>query len=122
MLASKFSDIRILLSSDITSNSRVLFDREIGSRVRKIAPFLTYDSDPYVVIADGRLLWIMDGLTTSDAFPFAEKYVGGINYIRNSVKATVDAYTGQTDFYIIDSGDPVAATYSKIFPWPFQDG
>jgi uncharacterized membrane protein (UPF0182 family) len=120
MLASKFSDIRILLSSDITSNSRVLFDREIGSRVRKIAPFLTYDSDPYVVIADGRLVWIMDGLTTSDAFPFAEKYVGGINYIRNSVKATVDAYTGQTDFYIIDSGDPVAATYSKIFPGLFK--
>jgi uncharacterized membrane protein (UPF0182 family) len=120
MFASKFSDLRILLSSDITSNSRVLFDREIGRRVRKIAPFLIYDSDPYIAIADGRLVWIMDGLTTSDAYPFAERYVGGINYIRNSVKVTVDAYTGQTEFYIIDHGDPVAVTYSKIFPGLFK--
>jgi len=121
MFATKFSDARLLLSSDITSDSRILFDREIGQRARKIVPFLSYDSDPYIVVADGRLIWILDGLTTSDRYPFSERYVGGINYIRNSVKVTIDAYTGQTDFYLIDRNDPVAVTYAKIFPGLFKE-
>ena len=120
MFATKFSDVRLLLSRDITADSRLLFARHILTRVRKIAPFLTYDSDPYAVVADGRLVWMINAFTTSTMYPMSERYNGGINYIRNSVKITVDAYTGEVDFYLVDETDPLAIAYSKVFPGLFK--
>lgn len=120
MFATKFGDTRLLLSRDITANSRVLFARQILMRVRKIAPFLIYDSDPYAVVADGRLVWMINGFTTSTMYPMSERYGGGINYIRNSVKITIDAYTGEVDFYLVDEADPLAMAYSRVFPGLFK--
>lgn len=111
---------KFLLSQDITSESKVLIHRNIVERVNKIAPFLEYDSDPYIVISEGKLFWIMDAYTTSDKFPFAQP-MGDINYVRNSVKVVIDAYNGTTKFYITDETDPIAQTYSKIFPDLFTD-
>lgn len=111
---------KFLLSQDITSESKILIHRNIVERVNKIAPFLEYDSDPYIVISEGKLFWIMDAYTTSDKFPFAQP-VGDINYVRNSVKVVIDAYDGTTKFYITDKTDPIAETYSKIFPDLFTD-
>lgn len=88
-------------------------------RINKIAPFLSYDKDPYIVISNDRLYWIVDGYTTSSSYPFAQPK-DGINYIRNSVKVVVDAYDGTTNFYISDESDPIAMTYSKIFPNLFK--
>lgn len=111
---------KILISSAISSNSRILMNREIMSRVKKIAPFLEYDEDPYPVINDGKLLWIIDGYTTSDRYPFSEPQ-DDINYIRNSVKVTVDAYNGDVNFYIIDEKDPIIKNYSSIFKGLFKN-
>ncbi|KEI00804.1 hypothetical protein ADU90_13015 [Clostridium botulinum] len=113
-------DIKFLLSSDITSNSRILIRRNIGDRVRKIAPFLSYDSNPYIVINNGKLYWVIDAYTTSTRYPFSEP-IEGTNYMRNSVKVIIDAVNGTTDFYITDKNDPVVLTYSKIFPKLFKD-
>jgi hypothetical protein len=113
----RFRSLKTLLSDDLTAESRVLFHRRISERVRHIAPFLTYDPDPYLAIVDGRLVWVQDAYTTSDGYPYAQPVPGGgINYIRNSVKVTVDAYHGRTTFYLVDPADPVAATLSRIFP------
>ena len=120
IFAIKEQNSKFLLSQDITSESKVLIHRNIVERVNKIAPFLEYDSDPYIVISEGKLFWIMDAYTTSDKFPFAQP-VGDINYIRNSVKVVIDAYNGTTKFYITDETDPIAQTYSKIFPDLFTD-
>lgn len=120
MFATKFGDVRLLLSRDIEADSRVLFARQILTRVRRIAPFLTYDSDPYAVVADGRLVWMVNAFTTSTMYPMSERYAGGINYIRNSVKITIDAYTGEVDFYLVDEADPLAMAYSKVFPGLFK--
>jgi uncharacterized membrane protein (UPF0182 family) len=84
--------------------------------VGRIAPFLSYDPDPYLAIVDGRLVWVQDAYTTSGRYPYSQPAAGGVNYIRNSVKATVDAYHGRTTFYLVDPADPVAATLSRIFP------
>lgn len=111
---------KILISSAINSNSRILMNREIMSRVKKIAPFLEYDEDPYPVINDGKLLWIIDGYTISDKYPFSEPQ-DNINYIRNSVKVTVDAYNGDVNFYVIDENDPVIKNYSSIFKGLFKN-
>ena len=91
MLATKFGDIRLLLSRDVTGESRILFDRDIVSRVRKIAPFLDYDGDPYVVIADERLVWMINAITSTSMPPMAQPFNRRTNYVRNSVKITVDA-------------------------------
>ena len=116
-----FDDLNILLSNYITSESRILFRRNIQNRVRAIAPFLRLDHDPYVVVSDGRLFWMQDAYTTSDWFPYAEPLPGGgTNYIRNSVKVVIDAYSGSVDFYIADRADPVIATYWRIFPGLFK--
>jgi hypothetical protein len=117
----RFGSLKILLSSDITDESRVLFDRHILRRVMKIAPYIAFDNDPYPVVAGGRIYWVIDGYTYSKWFPYSEPYGDGINYIRNSVKAVVDAYTGETDFYIFDSKDPIIRSYSKIFKDVFKD-
>jgi uncharacterized membrane protein (UPF0182 family) len=119
----KFSDLKILLTEYITPDSRVMFDRNIARRVRKIAPFLSYDRDPYIVIADGTLYWIQDAYTTSDLFPYSDPSGVGFNrfnYIRNSVKVVIDAYSGTVDFYVIDPKDPIAAVYQKIYPKLFK--
>jgi uncharacterized protein len=116
-----FSDVNLLLSSYISSDSRIMMRREIRERVRAIAPFLRLDHDPYLVISNGRLFWLQDAYTTSDYFPCAQPAQGlDLNYIRNSVKVIVDAYNGTVDFYLMDPAEPVAATYQRIFPKLFK--
>ncbi|HWR60038.1 MAG TPA: UPF0182 family protein [Clostridia bacterium] len=114
--------INFLLSQDINSNSKVLINRDIARRVQKIAPFLAYDEDPYIVIDEGRLYWIIDAYTISSRYPYSEKMNNqtSTNYIRNSVKVIIDAYNGTTDFYISDPNDPLINTYSKIFTTLFK--
>lgn len=119
IFALKEQNPKFILSNDITSDSKIILHKNIMERVNKIAPFLRYDKDPYVVISDNRLYWIVDGYTTSDKFPFSQP-MDGINYIRNSVKVVIDAYNGDTNFYVVDESDPIAMTYSKIFPELFK--
>ncbi|MEK7447059.1 MAG: UPF0182 family protein [candidate division NC10 bacterium] len=115
--AARFGEIKVLLSDDLTSESRVMIYREIGARVRQAAPFLRFDKDPYLVVTeDGRLVWMIDGYTTSDRYPYAQPVRGMGNYIRNSVKATVDAFHGTVTYYIADAEDPVIRTWAKAFP------
>ncbi len=114
---------RFYLSREITDQSKLLLHRNIIDRVNKLAPFLSYDDDPYLVIDNGRLKWIIDAYTTSNALPYSNAYPNeGLNYIRNSVKVVVDAYNGNVDFYAMDQTDPVLQTYEKIFPGMFKDG
>ncbi|MDK2824450.1 MAG: uncharacterized protein PWP71_2368 [Clostridia bacterium] len=112
--------IKILISSVITSESKILLHRNIQERVEKIAPFLTYDQDPYLVITEGKLYWIIDAYTLSNKYPYSEPITNtryqGVNYIRNSVKVIVDAYNGTVDYYLVDKNDPIARTYANIFP------
>ncbi len=121
LFVGRFGEIKILLSGYITPHSRILYTRTIGDRVRKAMPFLSYDSDAYMVITkDGRLMWIVDAYTTSAAYPYSA-YVNGMgNYIRNSVKATVDAYNGTVSFYVADPTDPIIKAYENIFPGVFK--
>jgi len=120
------SDLNIILSRYITDQSRVMFHRVITDRDRTIAPFLAYDSDPYMVVGEnGHLYWIHDAYTTTNMFPYSEpvnlgRDRSGINYIRNSVKVVIDAYNGDVSYYIIDPTDPLVQTYSKIFPVLFK--
>jgi uncharacterized membrane protein (UPF0182 family) len=136
LYALKFKDKNFLFSSGVTSASRVLYIRNPRERVAKVAPFLTLDSDPYPAIADGRIVWIVDGYTTTDGFPYAARTslsdattdtlaqtrtgartpLGEVNYIRNSVKATVDAYDGTVSLYQWGPRDPVLETWKKAFP------
>jgi hypothetical protein len=118
--AARFGALNVLLSNDLTADSRVMIYRDVGARVQEAAPFLKFDRDPYVVItADGRLMWMIDGYTTSDRYPYATP-VRGFNYIRNSVKATVDAFDGTVSYYIADPEDPLIRTYAKAFPALFK--
>ncbi|GAA0117615.1 UPF0182 family protein [Clostridium senegalense] len=119
IFAIKYKNPKFLLSQDITKDSKILINRNITERAKKIAPFIKYDKDPYIVVEDGKLYWILDGYTVSNKFPFSQP-IDGINYIRNSVKVIIDAYDGTTNFYISDSSDPIAQTYSKIFPELFK--
>lgn len=115
-------NIKILLSTDITPNSRMLLFRNIKDRVQRIAPFLIYDDDPYIVVDNGKLYWMIDAYTYSGNYPYSEPYGDtGINYIRNSVKVVVDAYTGDVKYYISDKNDPIIKVYSKIFPGLFKN-
>ncbi len=121
LFAYYFNDPNLLLSSYITSDSRIMIRRNIQERVSTIAPFLRLDHDPYLVISNGRMFWMQDAYTTSSYFPSAQPAQDlDLNYIRNSVKVTVDAYNGTVDFYLIDPGDPIAATYQRIFPTLFK--
>ncbi len=116
-----FDDVNILLSSYLTSESRIMLHRNIQDRVLAIAPFLRLDRDPYIVISGGRLYWMQDAYTTSDWFPYAQPQPNGnANYIRNSVKVVIDAYNGTVAFYVIDPADPIVATYQRIFPTLFK--
>jgi uncharacterized membrane protein (UPF0182 family) len=119
ILATYLGDRRIFLSSEITGDSQIMLRRTISERVEAIAPFLTYDADPYLVIADGRLVWVIDAYTTTDRFPGATPY-GDINYIRNTAKVTVDAYSGEITFYRTGVPDPIADAYGAIFGQLFR--
>lgn len=121
MFAMHFSDLNTLISGYIGPDSRLLYNRNIHERVRRIAPFLTFDNDPFLVVADGRLYWIYDAYTTSSAFPYSRPATG-FNYIRNSVKIIIDAYTGETTFYKFHAKrDPLIRIYERIFPGLFRD-
>ncbi|MBI4611346.1 MAG: UPF0182 family protein [Candidatus Rokubacteria bacterium] len=115
--AIRFGEIKMLLSEDLTGESRILIHRQIAERVRKIAPFIRYDRDPYMVVAaDGRLVWLIDGYTVSDRYPYSDPVREVGNYIRNSVKATVDAYDGTVTLYLADAADPLIQAYARAFP------
>src|SRR5215475_2112289 len=121
LFAWHFNDVNLLLSSYITGDSRIMIRRNIQERVRTIASFVRLHHDPYLVISYGRLFWLQDAYTPSDYFPYAQPVQGlNLNYIRNSVKVVVDAYNGTVDFYLMDSVDPIAATYQRIFPGLFK--
>lgn len=113
-------DLNFILSRDVTKESRILINRNIVDRAKKIAPFLTYDNDPHLVIHDNRLYWVIDAYTTSNKYPYSQPYED-INYIRNSVKVIVDAIDGDINFYITNKKDPIILSYSKIFKNLFKD-
>jgi uncharacterized membrane protein (UPF0182 family) len=114
-------DFKLLISENVTAASKILFRRLIQNRMQRIAPFLLLDHDPYLVVNDGRLVWLQDAYTVSDALPYSQRIRSdGINYIRNSVKIAIDAYDGKPVFYVADPSDPVVQTYQRIFPSLFQ--
>jgi uncharacterized membrane protein (UPF0182 family) len=123
----RFNDVNMLFSSQITSESRAMYYRDIRERVEKAAPFLQYDSDPYPVILGNQVLWVLDGYTTTTRYPYSQALSPeglpgssglnrNFNYVRNSVKVTVDAYTGKIHFYVIDPRDPLVRAWRKAFP------
>ena len=116
---------KLPFSDDVNPDSRLLMRRNLRERVSALAPFLTYDPDPYIVLGDdGRLSWIMDAFTTSDTYPYSSHYRlddHSINYLRNSVKVVIDAYDGTTTFYVFDQDDPIIAAYRRMFPTLFKD-
>jgi uncharacterized membrane protein (UPF0182 family) len=128
MFAVRFSDINLLISSQLTNQSRVIFERGLQARVSKAAPFLSLDSDPYSVLINGQINWVQDAYTTTDNYPYAQNantgavapgsglQSGNVNYVRNSVKVVVNAYTGKMTFYVVDPSDPIIRTYEKAFP------
>jgi uncharacterized membrane protein (UPF0182 family) len=122
--SARFTDINILISTTMTRNSKILWNRRVSTRPQEIAPFLSYDRDPYIVIgADGRLYWIQDAYTVSGMYPYSEPFYsaeGRVNYIRNSVKVVTDAYDGTVTFYVFDPDDPMIRTYQRIFPALFH--
>ena len=127
MFAIRFSDFNLLISNQITSQSRLMFDRGVQARVAKAAPFLSLDSDPYPVLVNGQIDWVQDAYTTTDNYPYAQNadtsalpVSSGLNqnfnYVRNSVKVLINAYTGKMTFYVMDPNDPIIETYEKAFP------
>ncbi len=114
-------NIKILFSDLITSNTKVMIRRNIMDAIKQIAPFLAIDNDPYTVLIKGKIYWIADAYTYTDMFPYSEKYLNGLNYIRNSVKIIIDAYSGKVDFYIVDEKDPIIKVYKNIYPKLFKD-
>ena len=126
--ALRFGDLNPLISGQVTSGSKLLMIRDISARVQKLAPFLHFDSDPYPIVLNGRIVWMLDAYTTTDQYPYSQVYSGegglsgNINYVRNSVKATVDAYDGTVHFYVIDNKDPIIRAYREAFPNLFTDG
>ncbi len=119
-LALTYDGLRQLTSGDLGNQSRILFRREILHRLRTVAPFLAFDHDPYTVVAGGRLYMLLDAYTTSSHFPYSERLNSGVNYIRNSIKATVDCYDGTVDFYVFDDSDPIIRTWRRAFPGLFK--
>ena len=125
LFALRFGDFNLLISNQLTDASEILFKRSIYERVPEIAPFLSYDQDPYLVSAGGRLLWVWDAYTATDRYPNAqplpaESRMAGLNYVRNSVKVVVDAYDGTVRYFLADPDDPIAAAYARIFPDLFE--
>ena len=112
----QFGDINIFISGQITGDSRIQYRRQIQERISVVAPFLLLDQDPYVSIYNGQLFWVQDAYTFTDKFPYSDPIDGSLNYMRNSVKVTVDAFNGDLRFYIWDDTDPIVKTYANIFP------
>ena len=116
---------KLPFSDDVTPESRLLMRRNVRSRVAALAPFLTFEQDPYIVLGDdGRLSWMIDAFTTSDNYPYSSHYGlnnQSVNYMRNSVKVVIDAYNGTTTFYVFDPEDPILAAYRSVFPGLFKD-
>lgn len=124
VFAIREQSLKLLVSTNIDSDSKIIINRNINERVRKIMPFLEYDKDPYIVAADGQLFWIIDAYTTSKNYPYSEPFdiaTSNVNYIRNSVKVVVNAYNGDTQYYLVDDQDPIANTYAKIYPALFKN-
>ncbi|MGI6720348.1 MAG: UPF0182 family protein [Anaerovoracaceae bacterium] len=123
LFAIRERSVKILVSTNINKDSRIMIYRNVQKRVQTIAPFLAFDDDPYIVIADGRLFWIVDAYTMSAYYPYSEPWAKttDMNYIRNSVKVIIDAYNGDTSFYISDPDDPMVLTLQKIYPSLFKD-
>ncbi|RLC04998.1 MAG: UPF0182 family protein [Deltaproteobacteria bacterium] len=129
LFAIEFFDPQILFTTYLNPESRIMFNRRVYRRTNAIAPFLDYDGDPYLVVSNGKLYWIQDAYTTSAMYPYSQRSYGKfkkrrLNYIRNSVKVTIDAYNGDVAFYVIDEKDPIIKTYAQIFPdlfKPFKD-
>ena len=125
LFALEFLDTQILFTGYLGPESRIMYNRRIDRRVRSIAPFLDYDGDPYLVVSGGKLYWIQDAYTSSDMYPYSRrsrKHFENkrLNYVRNSVKVTIDAYNGDVSFYMIDEKDPIVKAYSRIFPDLFK--
>ena len=125
LFAVEFMDPQILFTTYLNPESKIMYNRRIKVRTNLIAPFLDYDSDPYMVVSEGRLYWILDAYTTSDMYPYSRRSQNPankkvLNYIRNSVKVTIDAFNGSVVFYVIDEDDPIIKTYRKIFPDLFK--
>ncbi len=121
LFALRFGEWKILFSTDITAESRLMIYRRVLERAARLTPFLRYDGDPYVVITDeGSLVWMLDGYTSSQWYPYSDPTPGMGNYLRNSVKATINAYSGQVKFYIADPTDPLIQAYARMFPGVFQ--
>ena len=126
LYAAEFLDPQILFTTYLGPESRIMYKRRIGERLGLIAPFLSYDHDPYMVVSGKKLYWIQDAYTTSNMYPYSARSHGRfrnkkeLNYIRNSVKVTIDAYNGDVTFYIIDEKDPIVKTYASIFPDLFK--
>ncbi len=129
----RFGDINPLISGQMTSDSKILYIRDVSERVQKLAPFLSFDADPYLVVLGGELVWVVDGYTTTDRYPYAQQadtddlsldsgLDHSFNYARNSVKAVVDAYDGTATFYVVDDEDPIIAAYQEAFPELFTPG
>jgi len=116
LLAFRFQETNFLFSSQLNKKSSILLYRNIRERVNKYAPFLNFDQDPYLVVSQGKLCWIIDAYTTSTYYPYSRHHQSGINYIRNSVKAVIDAYTGTIHLYVVDPKDPLIKVWQKIFP------
>lgn len=126
LFAVEFLDPQILFTTTLTPESRIMYNRRIDTRAAAIAPFLEYDTDPYLVISDGRLFWMVDAYTASDMHPYSRRSFGRfknntrVNYVRNSVKVVIDAYNGDVSFYLVDATDPIVKTYARIFPNLFK--
>jgi len=121
LFAFYFKTSKIVFSSEITDESRIIYNRNVVERVNKIAPFLVLDSDPYIVVADdGKLYWILDAYTTSYRLPYSKQLKNWVNYMRNSVKVIVDAYNGRISFYVSDPEDVIMKVYASIFPDTFK--
>ena len=122
VFAIREGSLKLLVSSNINGDSRIIINRNVVDRVQTIMPYLSYENDPYMVTADGKLYWIIDAYTVSNLYPYSEPYSeeSNINYIRNSVKVVIDAYNGNTEYYVIDENDPIAQTYAKIYPTLFK--
>ncbi|MDD4564746.1 MAG: UPF0182 family protein, partial [Eubacteriales bacterium] len=124
LFAVREQSLKLLVSTNITGDSRIVINRNIMERVQTIMPFLEYDTDPYIVTADGKLYWIIDAYTTSSYYPYSEPFnpmKSKTNYIRNSVKVVIDAYNGDTNYYLVNGDDPIATTYAKIYPKLFKN-
>jgi uncharacterized protein len=125
--ALRFADINPLISGQVTGSTKILYERDIRDRVEKLAPFLDFDADPYPVVVEGKVVWMLDGYTTTNRYPYSQSVSGSgglahdFNYVRNSVKATIDAYNGTVTFYVIDDEDPLVRAYDKAFPDLFTD-